>query len=216
MIYLYTITEACAPIPPCDGLQDAPLRRARCNEVAGIYSEHEQLDPRPNPDSLWRHEHVIEAAMSEGAALPVRFGTTFADEDALCVELQRHGRRLYAQLERLRGCVELAVRVGFREPDNEAVSSGRDYLETRLAARRREQQIVRGTLAPLAELAVHTRSEEGRSSGEVVCASYLVPGDGVEYFAQQVEVVAARNPELWLSCTGPWPPYSFVELEAAA
>jgi hypothetical protein len=63
---------------------------------------------------------------------------------------------------------------------------------------------------------VHARTEEGRSQGEVVCASYLVPSDGVERFAEQVRVVADRHPELWLSCTGPWPPYSFVELEVAA
>ena len=52
--------------------------------------------------------------------------------------------------------------------------------------------------------------------GEVVCASYLVPTDGVERFAEQVRTVADRHPELWLSCTGPWPPYSFVELQVAA
>jgi hypothetical protein len=154
--------------------------------------------------------------MKGGPALPVRFGTTFTDEHALLAELERHGEALRAQLERLRGCVELAVRVGLATADDSVVQDGRSYVETKLTRRHVQQEIVQETLAPLAEFAVHARTEEGRSQGEVVCASYLVPSDGVERFAEQVRVVADRHPELWLSCTGPWPPYSFVELEVAA
>jgi hypothetical protein len=216
VIYLYAITEPSAGSPPCRGLEDAELRLTQSARVAGIYSEHHGLEPRPRPDALWRHEHVVEAAMKSGPALPVRFGTTFDDEDALRRELERHAERLRGQLEGLRGCVELAVRVGVSDGDEPAARDGRSYLQTKLTRRRKQQEIVRDTLAPLAEFAVQARSEEGRSEREMVCASYLVPSDGVEGFAEQVRAVADRNPELWLSCTGPWPPYSFVELEAAA
>jgi len=86
-----------------------------------------------------------------------------------------------------------------------------------LLRHRRQQTIVRDTLAPLAELAVRAHSSEDTRSGpDEVCASYLVRSDWVERFAEEVKRLAARNPELWLSCTGPWPPYSFVELEEAA
>jgi hypothetical protein len=216
VIYLYAITEGGAVVPPGNGLQDAELRLARSAEVTGIYSEHEELEPRPRPDALWRHEHVIEEAMKSGPALPARFGTTFEDESALRAELERHGEALRAQLERLRGCVELAVRVGLTDAEASPVRDGRAYVETRLTRRRTQQEIVRETLAPLGEFAVHARTEEARSQGEVVCASYLVPSDGVQRFAEQVRAIADRHPELWLSCTGPWPPYSFVELEVAA
>jgi uncharacterized protein (DUF934 family) len=102
------------------------------------------------------------------------------------------------------------------DAEQPVVHDGRSYLQARLTRRLRQQEILLETLAPLAEFAVHARSDDGRSHSEVVCASYLVPSEDVERFAQQVRGVADRNPELWLSCTGPWPPYSFVELEAAA
>jgi hypothetical protein len=217
VIYLYAITEATAELPACAGLEDAALRLASTAEVAGLYSIHERIEPRPQPELLWRHEQVVEAAMKSGPALPARFGTTFPDDQALRLALERDGEHLRRQLERMRGCVELAVRVGLPGKRDSTPSDGRTYLEDKLARHRRHQTIVRETLAPLAELAEHARSSESsRSEGEEVCASYLVRSDWVERFAEEVRRLAASNPELWLSCTGPWPPYSFVELEEAA
>lgn len=215
MIYLYAIIEPGAAVPPCAGLDDAPVQLARSTDVCGLYSEHERLEPDPQPQALWRHEQVVETAMEAAPTLPVRFGTTFPDEDALSATLEREGRRLRDQLERVRGCVELAVRVGLDGGREPAPIDGRSYIETKLARRRKQQAIVRETLAPLNQLALRTRSEQARSRGEI-CASYLVQRGSVERFAEKVRVLADRNPELRLSCTGPWPPYSFVELEEAA
>jgi gas vesicle protein GvpL/GvpF len=216
VIYLYAITEPTVSAPACRGLDDGELRLARTAQVAGLYTEHRRLEPRADADTLWRHEQVVEEAMKAGPALPVRFGTTFADDAALGLELERDGDRLRQQLDGVRGCVELAVRVGVAGGRHDAAADGREYVEAKLARRRMQQAIAHDTLAPLAELAVRTRTEEGGTEGEVICASYLVPSDGVELFADQVSSLADRNPGLWLSCTGPWPPYSFVELEVAA
>lgn len=217
MIYLYAIIESTAGVPACTGLEDAPLQLAGSTMVAALYSTHQQLDPRPQPEQLWRHEQVVEAAMKSGPALPARFGTIFADDQALRGALERDGDHLRRQLERMRGCVELAVRVGLPNGHEPTPRDGRAYVEAKLNQQRRQQAIVNQTLAPLAELAVGARSRaDTPSEREEVCASYLVRSDWVERFAEEVKRLAADNPELWLSCTGPWPPYSFVELEEAA
>lgn len=215
MIYLYAITTAGAVAPDCRGLDDAPLVVARSSEVAGLYTAHERLECRPQPDALWRHEQVIEAAMEAGPALPARFGTTFEDEAALRAALEHDAPRLAEQLERLQGCVELAVRVAVPGSPAPASANGRAYVEAKLARLRRHEAIAEQTLAPLSELAMRARTDEGRAGTEEICASYLVGRDWVERFAQQVSVLAAQHPDLALSCTGPWPPYSFVELEVA-
>jgi Gas vesicle synthesis protein GvpL/GvpF len=216
MIYLYGITKPDACVPQCGGLDDAPLAVARSSALGGLYSTHEHLDPRPQPEALWRHEKVIEAAMETGPALPARFGTTFADEPALCAALEHDAPRLAGQLERLQGCVELAVRVTLPDSAEPVPATGRAYLETKLARLRRHETIAQQTLAPLTELAMRTRTDQGRAETEEICASYLVRRDRVPRFAEQVSALAAEHPDLALSCTGPWPPYSFVELEDAA
>jgi len=218
VIYLYAIIERLARAPACVGLNNGEVLAARASEVAGIYSRHEQIEARPEPAVLWRHEQVVEAAMGTGPALPVRFGTTFADENALLSSLEREGQRLSQRLDRVRGCVELAIRVGQAEarPREQPPRDGRAYVESKLDRLRRRQAIVRDTLRPLGDLAVETSHADGGSESEVVCASYLVESDQVDRFSESVTHLAERNPRLWLSCTGPWPPYSFSGLEEAA
>jgi hypothetical protein len=215
VIYLYAITERSAAAPGDTGFDDAPLQMARSAHVAALYSAHQSVEPRPQPDALLRHEHVVEAAMRQGATLPARFGTTFTDTDHLRAAVNRAGDRLRSQLERVRGCVELAVRVGLPPRSDPAPKDGRGYLEAKLADHRELDAITRQTLAPLAELAVSACRDERRSEGNVIRASYLVRDDLVERFAEQVSLIADHHQDLWLSCTGPWPPYSFVDLEGA-
>lgn len=218
MIYLYAITGTDAGVPDSAGLEDAEVRLARASEVAGLYSTHERIELRTRPDDLWRHEQVVEAAMEAGPTLPARFGTTFCDHDGLMASLEREGGRLQERLQRIAGCVELAVRVGLVEtaPSRPTADDGRGYLEAKLTRRHFERSLVRDTLGPLITLSVRARHEEGATEQEAVRASYLVPSDRVDRFSEEVTLVAERNPHLWLSCTGPWPPYSFAALEDAA
>ena len=51
----------------------------------------------------------------------------------------------------------------------------------------------------------------GDSSTGVVRISYLVRTPDVQRFSGEVSRLALAHPELALSCTGPWAPYSFVE-----
>ena len=215
MIYLYAITEPSAPVPTGSGFDGAPLQLARSASVAALYSTHEAVEPSPQPESLLQHEQVVEAAMRQGPALPARFGTTFVSDDSLLLAVERAGNRLRQALQRVSGCVELAVRVGLPERRRIAPSDGRGYLEARLAEGREVEAISAATLAPLSELAVCARRDGNRADGNGLCASYLVHADEVERFADEVRLLDDRHPELWLSCTGPWPPYSFAELEDA-
>lgn len=218
MIYLYAITDREAAAPATLGLVEKEVQLVKAPEAAGLYSSHQQLEIRAQADMLWRHEQVVEAAMEAAPTLPVRFGTTFENKATLLSLLTREGARLRRQLDAVRGCVELAVRVGLAEagPDAAASKDGRGYLEAKLVKRHRQEAIVRDALGPLRDWAVRERHAEGRSDSEMICASYLVRSDQVNRFSEQVTLVAERNPELWLSCTGPWPPYSFATAEEAA
>lgn len=216
MIYLYAIIDAGAEIPATSGFDDAPLQVLPCGEIAALYSAHSESPARPEPAALLRHEEVVEEAMRNGPAIPARFGTTFAVEADLRAAVCSERDRLRHQLGEVQGRVELAVRVGLPSADDPQPSTGRGYLEDKLARRTEVERVISETLAPLRELAERSRHAEGRTEGNVLRASYLVRKELVERFADQVRLLSEGNPELWLSCTGPWPPYSFVDLEEAA
>jgi hypothetical protein len=211
VIYLYGITEPEVQLPDCAGLDDEPLGLVTAGRVAGLYSEHARSQFDPEPAALWRHDQVVEAAMSRGTVLPARFGTTFEGTDALCAALEREVERLKQALEDVRGCVELAVRISLPAPAPASPRSGEEYVHGELARRRERRAVADRTLVPLEALAV--RSRTGRAERDDLTASYLVRADAVDGFTEQVQTLAHRHSELGLSCTGPWPPYSFAGQE---
>lgn len=210
MIYLYAVTEAGAGAPDCPGLEDEPLEVLEQAGLAGLHSAHAHADFAPEPASLWRHDTVVETAMHRGPVLPARFGTTFGDTASMAAALDRDRDRLRRQLDAVRGCVELAVRVSLPVSATATPSGGSEYLLSKLTRVQEQQSAVRQTLDPLAARAVRARKFPAGSEGGDLTASYLVRTEDVEGFAAAVRMLSGRHCELSLSCTGPWPPYSFV------
>lgn len=196
VIQLYAITDDPAPPdPPVFAVPSAGL-------VALCAHAHEQ---EVTPASLWRHEELVEGLMRGRDLLPVRFGTLVGDEDVVASAIAKRREELAASLDRVRGAVELAVRVreeGRQEP--EAAPSGDAYMKAKAgrsdAARRLHE--------PLAELA---RASVVLSGPELLRAAYLVSRDRVDRFVAAVAEMQTDNPKLDLVCTGPWPAYSFAE-----
>ncbi len=214
MIYLYAITEPDIPAPDGNGLDDQPLEVLDGGQVAALISRHDGRTFEPDPETLWRHDEIVERAMSNGTVLPARFASTFADTDALLEALAREEAELRRALDEVRGCVELAVRVSLPSSDRSTPRDGREYVASKLLGQQETRFVAEQALEPLAEHAV--RSHRGALAGDssTLSASYLVRADEVPRFAERVRQLAQDHSELSLSCTGPWPPYSFVGQEA--
>jgi hypothetical protein len=227
MIYAYAITDpACtAPAPPdVRGFDDAPLLTRTLGPVAAVYSSHALREITPTPENLWRHESVVESIMRQcDAVLPARFGTRFADEDALDEVLARHAEPLAAGVQRVRGCVELGLRVLWQPPEQkpstatDPTTTGRAYMLARLADERhrratREQaeRIATDLYAALAPRARDSTRRVMPTADVLMSAAYLVPRDAAEAFAACARDLSAAHPHLRLLCTGPWPPYHFA------
>jgi hypothetical protein len=171
MPYVYAVTEsACAPRAP---------HVVRWGELAAIVGA-KPLPGEPDERSFWHHEQVVEAAMARGPVLPMRFGSVVDDITGFLAA--RHDE-FAAALDRVRGAVELGVRVIVPEVESEP-TSGTEYLMRRATSSALAERVH----APLAEL---SRASVGR-------------------FCECVTSLADRV-ETDLVCTGPWPPYSFVE-----
>lgn len=211
MIYLYAITDPMSSTPRIRGLDDAPLEALEQGALAGVYTTHEQLELAPEPSLLWRHDEVIEQLMQTSGVLPLRFGTMLEDVEQLRDILVREQPRFTRLLDRVRGCVELAVRVGLPPAAETSVRNGAEYMEGKLAAQQEREGAALRVLAPLRELANATSPRKSRSDRISVSESYLVARDSVEPFVARVKRLQDGNDGLAVSCTGPWGPYSFVD-----
>ena len=214
MIYLYAIGDA-AEIPPEPdgrGIGGAPLHVLARDGLAAVLSRHRTLRPEPSPELLWAHEAVVERLMARATVLPLRFGTVLDGDEALAATLAERDDELAAGLERVRGRVELGVRVlGAPQPSRPpGAQSGRAYLMARRDAHHRAEREAAEVHAPLAAEAHDARLRAPAPPPAILAAAYLVDRGAVGAFRARVGALAAARSDVEIACTGPWPPYSFV------
>ena len=208
MIWVYGICDRPdTPAPRADGLGQSPLEGVREGELLAAVSRHDDLPEDPVLDALWIHELVIERLMTDRAVLPMRFGTKFADDDALHEVLAGRQQEFLTALDRVRGRVELGIRaLQPHEAQHVATPvSGRAYLESKL----RDGREAAALHEPLAALAAASTRHAARPD-ELLRASYLVDTEAVPRFRATVERLQRNDADVAVLCTGPWPPYSFT------
>jgi hypothetical protein len=230
MIYLYAITHDLEldELSGLSGLGTAPLDAAAVEGLTAVFNEVSSDVVRLDETTMWRHERVIEALMERHPVLPVRFGTTFSDPEALSVALADRRSALGASLEKVAGKVELgvrAIREGSPEDDPGTIettpTTGRDYILNRVREHRLREAgaaEARRTLQPLhhelERLSSDVRARWSVSPDTLLAAAYLVDEDRVEDFRMAVDRAGKERRDVRIFCTGPWPPYNFVDFKA--
>jgi len=228
MNYLFGLVDSPAPeLAELSGWHGAPLRCVPHGELAGVVCDVRTADLPADEAHLWQHEAVVEALMARHTVLPVRFGVYLREETAVVRLLAEQYETWLVKMARLHGCVELSVRLVGELPVAEPAplmvaaptGSGRAYLQRQLAkqqsrladeaAAERLFGLLNEHLAPLAEEWQTTFCQQALVP---ITAVYLVRREQVEAFRLAVkENGRLLSPNLQLLCTGPWPPYHFVQ-----
>jgi hypothetical protein len=227
VIWVYAIGDLpeVPPPPTAIGLAGAPLEGVREGGLLAVISRHADLPEMRAVDAMWAHEHVVEHLMAERAVLPMRFGSQLPREAALRRVLAIRQDELLGALDGVRGRVELAVRAvcadgaGRADVPVPAVAgaaerhdSGREYVRAKLELRDRAEAAGAALHAPLAALAVAESRRPVRGPGELLRASYLVERPVMAKFRALAQRLQREHRDTAVLCTGPWPPYSFVDV----
>jgi hypothetical protein len=221
VLYVYAVTDSLGgPLPT--GLHGAPLRRIESGSLAAVVSGH-PLAPEPDEETLWAHEQIVEDLMASATILPLRFGSTVAEVEALTAMLAERHDEFLAALERVRGAVEVSVRAELPVLDGEpppprsggaggpeAEGSGTAYLLARAERERRGRDAVGLVHRPLAALSRQSVAPVESGDSRQFKASYLVEEGALEEFGARVGELNASLGGVKISATGPWPPYNFV------
>jgi hypothetical protein len=238
-VYLYAmIDRPDIDLPAELGLDQAALVVLAHQDVAAVVSVLANVQAATEAN-LWRHEAIVEALMSEHGVLPVRFNTVLPDVTAVRSMLATHYSSFASDLARLRGRVELSLRVlcdqdhaepapaaviqGETGASNPEANSGYAYMLARLEkergsrARRQQAEAVAEDLhIHLGRLVVDSRQHLLGVPSTLLTVAYLVERDQVRLFSAEVETLRVVHPELHLVCTGPWPAYNFVTARISA
>ena len=200
----------------------------------------EEVAPTPSSENLLLHERVVEAIHAAGNALPVRFGATLPDADAVKSALAQRYAVLQADVDQIGDKVEVGISALWRTLNRDADASGDsqaaedhrldsdgdDSTERRpglayLRARQREYRQAESARRRALALAQQLDAELGPHAIQRVRSicptarlalreSYLLRRDQVSAFKAAFEVAQHDHKEVWFLLSGPWPPYSFV------
>lgn len=231
MFRVYAITDRPdEPLPNLLGVENEITSDIVWRDIAAVVGARRAGRGFPTADELWRHEEVVETLMATRTVLPVRFGTFLPSEHEINAVLSRAYAVLVQDIARVRGHVEIGMRfITNLEPRTyggapaaRPFSSlgnrrGTAYLQGVLARQREARDGRRDWLRTVREvheaLAAHARAttlNDARDDRPDIAAAFLVSHDRIGPFRQHVNQAAREHPELALFCTGPWPPYSFV------
>jgi len=204
---------------------DQGLRTVTAGSVAALASPWETRGVATEADLLDHHRR-IQAIFERAPCLPARFGSVFADEDALRRKLVDREPILAEQLVRVGHRCELAITCAWRDGGATApvesvpASSGRAYLERgRQRARvegAREQRAGEIAARLLAELAIESAFVRHRTCprpGVAVSMSALVTRDEIDEMSSRVVRLGAELSDVTTVVQGPWPPYTFAVSE---
>lgn len=214
-LLLHAITLSPETAPALDGVSRQVVGRL----TAWATPLEEGAAPFTRADML-SHHHLVEAIFGGvDALLPARFPTLLAYQDELRDRLASREKALLAQLERVRGCAEVAVTALWTAPDdsNPRVSSetpGRRYLLERQAQITGSERRHARAKALAQQLELHT-GDELVDARHTFCPSALIGLSSALLVRRgRVADVRARlvraEQDVRILVNGPWPPYTFA------
>ena len=176
------------------------------------------------------HGAVIDALMTDRTVLPVRFGSCLPDAPSATALLRDHRAAIAAGLRDVAGCVEVGLHLvptgdgdvpGRDAPDPAPAASGRAHLARKrrdAAAQRTRRADFDAAVDRIHErLAPHTRRTRRTTGADGVGdLAFLVTAMRLPAFVAAVRSLRPQCPEAIMLCTGPWPAYSFVDLDLTA
>ena len=234
-LYVYGIAPAGVRPPRSPGVAGAAVRLLTEDGLcAAVSNAPESVTARRR--DLMAHQAVLGELAEQGPVLPMRFAVLTPDAEALRGQLRTDRAHLAAQLDGVRGCVEMNVK-GTVVPGCFADLVRRDDTLRTLARRTRKSPgyeanvrlgealakgvareargAAREVLARLVPLAVRTAQGPVDDEQEL-STSYLVRSADEQRFRQAVAAQAREaGDRLTLSVTGPLPCYSFVDAPSA-
>jgi Gas vesicle synthesis protein GvpL/GvpF len=204
---------------------DLDLRAVSGNSVAALASPWVGARTASEAELL-DHHRTIQAVFERVPCLPARFGSVFADEEAIRARLSEREADFASQLARLGHRCELAITCAWRDDDAvprvvlAPAATGRAYLEQGLqrtrGGRRREsraEEIVAHLLGELAVEPAFIRHRTCPRPAVAVSMSALVTRDEIDEITSRLERVGAQLPDVTIVVQGPWAPYTFAVSE---
>lgn len=226
-LYVYCVAEDIDVLDdPVTGISGAPVHLLKTENFSVLVSDLDADVVQVTRENALAHAAVVRSILSRTTPLPFRFGTLVTQQQLTNYLIARKPA-LETKLAEVRGCVEMSVKiiwdVSGTEPepsDDSTQGSGARFLKQK----RRE---ILGGERSAAEAETISTWLHGKVSGLtrdeqvtlrpsqrlVLAAAHLVERGKIPQYRGKVAEARQDRPELHFLVSGPWPPYSFANIE---
>jgi len=204
-LLVYCIAEREVP-PPADGVRGHPVEHEAVAGMNCYYSVFSDPLPRLTKDDALAFHHVVSAIFARTAVIPFRFPTTLEGQGELEVYLETEGHDLLESLQRLRGFVQMEVRLTVGDARAATAASGKEQVQDRQPDREDLLELSESVRELLAE---DIRGWHTRESQNGLRCYALVPRHRAADFRHKCERLRLEG-GVRAAVGGPWPPSEFL------
>jgi hypothetical protein len=219
---MYCLSEQIdALVTPITGISGAAVDIVSLEGFSLLVSRFEDEPALVTRENALAHDGVIRSVLDQTTPLPFRFGTLTTEKE-LASYLATHRSTIEERMALVGGCLEMSVKIISNtdqtdlEIGNSDLGPGATFLE------RKRREILGSTQAK--EVAQWLQNEVAGAVREeqvslcpteklIVAAAHLVERKQVAIYRERVAKARKLRPELHFLTSGPWPPYSFSNID---
>jgi len=235
-LYLYAIVDASDIVPDLIGIDEQPVFALTQNNVAALVGNLRSTRLRPERRNVMAHQKVLASVNNGRGILPMRFGVVMNDEEEISRILETHETNLSEQLDRVRGRIELGLRIAWK-PDEVfqhllqhypalkqlrdsvprsregAIEVGKRVADAMETHRRWQEQMIREMFG---DRVVEYCFNAPKNDAQLINAACLIERGCRADFESAVEQLAGTLDDTYsIEFNGPWAPHNFIRLNLA-
>ena len=225
-LYVYCVTETIESLPEkLQGIAGAEVRLFQTENFSLLVSDFSGDIVQVYRENALVHAAVVRSVLDQTTPLPFRFGALVTEEQ-LRNYIAARGEALAANLALVSGCVEMNVKIisdlQDRQPADQDLQEkpGTAFLTEKRRellgseARAEEARSIAGWLERQLGAAVRqTRIKTNVTNRLILAAAHLVERAAIQQYRNKVQEARAQRSDLKFLTSGPWPPYSFANIE---
>lgn len=235
--YLYCITDQ--PNSPALEIKGIAGHEVKSFSYAGYHALYSILEGgRPDVGllNLKIHNSISLIAMNNGTVLPFRYGTVVKNRESIGELLNGMSGRLKEEFTRFCGKIETGVKVfgNLNWTDEEVVENVPGFETLKLLKNNSEAEhyiinmaknaynartraelsskLAESMFDPLSPVLCEKRVINGQKDGLLINGAFLIRKEHFEEFKTICTAIKVRYPRYSFIFSGPWPPYSFLDM----
>ncbi len=225
-LYVYGLVKNIAALTtPVTGISGAAVKLIKFEGFTVLASEFAGDSTPVTRDNALTHDAVVRSVLDQATPLPFRFGT-LVTEPQLAGYIGTQRARLEAKLAQVEGCLEMSVKIiwNTEQPDGGTESAELGPGAAFLQQKKREILGDERRLAGAKEVVSWLREQVGALIREeqvelsptpklIVAAAHLIERERMQPYRERLGEARKMRPELHFLVSGPWPPYSFSNID---